>query len=151
MENPEFQVLASTLMAQRPIARTALRTKSTSTSVAYSFSSARTCKANRPTWGQGHTGRMPTWQAMPPEQQNTCRMNSSTASHTHSKQAVKPCSRCLPLKPTLLGGKMAWSRQPGLVQAGWSQNMAPSRSPDQDQSHQALILQTRPYGDAIVK
>lgn len=32
----------STLMAQRPMALTALRTKSTSTSVAYSFSSART-------------------------------------------------------------------------------------------------------------
>lgn len=34
--------LTSTLMAQRPMARTAFRTKSTSTSVAYSFSSAST-------------------------------------------------------------------------------------------------------------
>ena len=31
-------------MAQRPMARTDLRTKSTSTSVAYSFNSARTCE-----------------------------------------------------------------------------------------------------------
>lgn len=37
------EILASTLMAQRPMARTALRTKSTSTSVAYSLSSASTC------------------------------------------------------------------------------------------------------------
>lgn len=35
-------LLTSTLMAQRPMALTALRTKSTSTSVAYSFSSAST-------------------------------------------------------------------------------------------------------------
>ena len=38
----DFPKLTSTLMAQRPMALTALRTKSTSTSVAYSFSSART-------------------------------------------------------------------------------------------------------------
>ena len=36
--------LRSTLMAHRPMARTDLRTKSTSTSVAYSFNSARTCE-----------------------------------------------------------------------------------------------------------
>ena len=40
----EKALLTSTLMAQRPMARTALRTKSTSTSVAYSFSSASTWK-----------------------------------------------------------------------------------------------------------
>lgn len=39
----ESQSLTSTLMAQRPMARTAFRTKSTSTSVAYSLSSAKTC------------------------------------------------------------------------------------------------------------
>lgn len=38
----EKAFLTSTLMAQRPMARTALRTKSTSTSVAYSFNSAST-------------------------------------------------------------------------------------------------------------
>lgn len=39
--------LTSTLMAHRPMALTALRTKSTSTSVAYSFSSARTCQISK--------------------------------------------------------------------------------------------------------
>lgn len=43
----ESQSLTSTLMAQRPMARTAFRTKSTSTSVAYSLSSAKTCGPNR--------------------------------------------------------------------------------------------------------
>ena len=43
----ESQSLTSTLMAQRPMARTAFRTKSTSTSVAYSFSSANTCGPNK--------------------------------------------------------------------------------------------------------
>lgn len=56
-ENLKFQILASTLMAHRPIARTALRTKSTSTSVAYSLSSARTCRENASTWAPGVTAR----------------------------------------------------------------------------------------------
>lgn len=43
----ECQSLTSTLMAQRPMARTAFRTKSTSTSVAYSLSSAKTCGPKR--------------------------------------------------------------------------------------------------------
>lgn len=47
LQRTESQSLTSTLMAQRPMARTAFRTKSTSTSVAYSFSSARTCGPNR--------------------------------------------------------------------------------------------------------
>ena len=37
----------SSLMAQRPMARTALRTKSTSTSVAYSLNSSSTCSMFR--------------------------------------------------------------------------------------------------------
>lgn len=78
MENLKPRVLASTLMAQRPIARTALRTKSTSTSVAYSFSSARTCKESTPKW-------TPMWQGMPPKHQNTSRMYSSAANHAHPK------------------------------------------------------------------
>lgn len=78
MENLQPRVLASTLMAQRPIARTALRTKSTSTSVAYSFSSARTCKESTPKW-------TPMWQGMPPKHQNTSRMYSSVANHAHPK------------------------------------------------------------------
>lgn len=78
MENLKPRVLASTLMAQRPIARTALRTKSTSTSVAYSFSSASTCKESTPKW-------TPVWQGMSPKHQNTSRMYSSTANHAHPK------------------------------------------------------------------
>jgi hypothetical protein len=44
--------LTSTLMAQRPMARTAFRTKSTSTSVAYSLSSANTCGPDREQGGE---------------------------------------------------------------------------------------------------
>ena len=53
--------LTSTLMAQRPMARTAFRTKSTSTSVAYSFSSANTWVPDR---GDGVGG---IWQGAVPE------------------------------------------------------------------------------------
>lgn len=120
MENLKPQVLASTLMAQRPIARTALRTKSTSTSVAYSFSSARTCKESTSKWTPG-------WQGMPPKHQNTSRMYSSTANHAHPKLTLsKPWYQSLPLKPMLLGGNTAWIRQADSIQGGWSQKMAPS-------------------------
>lgn len=120
MENLKPQVLASTLMAQRPIARTALRTKSTSTSVAYSFSSARTCK-------ESTSARCSLWQGMPPKHQNTSRMYSSTANHAHPKLTLsKPWYQSLPLKPMLLGGNTAWIRQADSIQCGWSQRMAPS-------------------------
>lgn len=56
-EKPQGEILASTLMAQRPMARTALRTKSTSTSVAYSFSSARTCGDSTAMSAPGDTQR----------------------------------------------------------------------------------------------
>lgn len=54
-EKLQHEILASTLMAQRPMARTALRTKSTSTSVAYSLSSARTCGDTTPMSAPGDT------------------------------------------------------------------------------------------------
>lgn len=54
----EYDFLTSTLMAHLPMARTAFLTKSTSTSVAYSFSSASTCQTRKKghinTWFWSH-------------------------------------------------------------------------------------------------
>lgn len=81
----QSQRLTSTLMAQRPMARTAFRTKSTSTSVAYSFSSANT-------WGPDRRdGVRGIWQGALP---NT----PGLGVHTDTS----PMGSCLPFKVRVL-------------------------------------------------